>query len=255
VNIEKDDWLSAVFGHPIFRINMNGGNLLNEKELDESIRMLERHTSSQHAAMYYTKIGADQVRVARRLGQAGLYIVDTNIRFGLQGSVSLGNARLPKDLLISEAVPEHHDRVLAIASSCFRYSRFHLDPLVSKTVADQIKHDWVLSYINRQRGDKLFVALMQDRPVGFIAILLAKQMQKLVGIVDLIGVDPMFQGQGIGGALLMFVITEYLRRCDSLQVGTQVANIGSMRLLEKFGFSVIESKHVMHMHISRNENR
>jgi RimJ/RimL family protein N-acetyltransferase len=38
-------------------------------------------------------------------------------------------------------------------------------------------------------------------------------------------------------------------------VGTQIANLPSIRLYEKLGFSLVKSAYVMHRHVPQPENR
>ena len=131
---------------------------------------------------------------------------------------------------------QHVDEVLRIAGSCFRYSRFHLDHLVPNAIANRIKREWISSYIQRKRGDKLFVAVKGDAPVGFLAATTGISDGKRTAIIELIGVDLAFQGQGIGMALVGTFIRTYRNTCEVLQVGTQAVNIPSMRLYERMGF-------------------
>jgi ribosomal protein S18 acetylase RimI-like enzyme len=140
---------------------------------------------------------------------------------------------------------------LEIARSCFRYSRFHLD-LVSPSIANQIKHDWIQNYIRHQRGERLFVALLGGRPAGFLAVIATEMDNRRVCTIDLIGVSRNFQRRGIGQALTAFFIRHYRERAECLQVGTQAANIPSMRLYQKLGFYISQTQYVMHGHFNRD---
>jgi len=154
--------------------------------------------------------------------------------------------------LIREIELADHEETLRIAGSCFQYSRFHLDPLVSLPVANQIKHDWILNYIRQQRGERLFVALMGEKPVGFLAVIAAEMNRERTYTIDLIGVSGDFQKRGIGQALTAFFIQHYGERSDRLQVGTQAANIPSMRLYQKLGFQISQTQYVMHGHVKHD---
>jgi hypothetical protein len=52
-----------------------------------------------------------------------------------------------------------------------------------------------------------------------------------------------------------FFVDEYAPQCDVLQVGTQAANVPSMRLYEKASFSVVKTSYVMHMHVGSHGTR
>ncbi len=155
---------------------------------------------------------------------------------------------------MGEILPEQNRQVLDIAASCFRYSRFHLDPHVPDEVANRIKHDWVLNYIRKKRGERLLVASIDGRPVGFLAVLTSEFDGKRVETIDLMGVSEAFQKQGVGKALVGYFIQQYEDRCDFLQVGTQAANIPSMRLYQSLGFSIVGTRYAMHLHVRDGVN-
>jgi ribosomal protein S18 acetylase RimI-like enzyme len=62
-------------------------------------------------------------------------------------------------------------------------------------------------------------------------------------------VAPAYQGQGVGQALVGFFIDTYRDQNDFLLVGTQIANLPSIHLYQKLGFSLIKSAYVMHLHV------
>jgi len=111
------------------------------------------------------------------------------------------------------------------------------------------RRDWILNYIRGQRGDRLFVALAEGRPVGFLAALVSDGGDQRVSTIDLVGVGKPFQGRGLGAALVAAFVEHYRSSCELLQVGTQAANIPSMRLYEKLGFEMARTQYVMHLHV------
>jgi RimJ/RimL family protein N-acetyltransferase len=145
---------------------------------------------------------------------------------------------------------EDESRVVEIARNCFRYSRFHLDPYVPRFTADAVKAEWVRSYLEGRRGDRLFIARADGQPVGFLAALVQDDSAVATAVVDLIGVANTHQGRGVGAALVRAFADYYRNRCGRLQIGTQVANIPSLRMCQKCGFSVTGSTYVFHKHIN-----
>jgi GNAT superfamily N-acetyltransferase len=144
--------------------------------------------------------------------------------------------------------------VLEIARSSFRFSRFHLDPLIPLESAHQIKHDWILNYLLRKRGEHLWVASVAGRPAGFLAVIAGNDAGRRYRAIDLIGVAPAYQGQGIGQALVAYFIDTYRDHSDFLLVGTQIANLPSIHLYQKLGFSLVKSAYVMHLHLPQPGN-
>jgi ribosomal protein S18 acetylase RimI-like enzyme len=149
--------------------------------------------------------------------------------------------------------PAAHAGVLDIARHCFTYSRFHLDPFLTREQANQIKTEWVRNYLLGRRGEQLLVAESDGVPVGFLAVLAAEAKGRSCRVIDLIGVSAAHQGRGVGESLISHFIQDSAGRCDLLRVGTQVANTAAARLYERCGFRLGESAYVLHAHVDNGK--
>jgi ribosomal protein S18 acetylase RimI-like enzyme len=221
--ISEDGWLSLRFGHPVYTVS-------------GSPEELSAHMAGQGRASYQAKVPSDEVARVRALCEAGLYVVDAGVTLTRNADVNAAPS-----LPVVDAEPQHEPAVLAIAASAFHASRFHLDPAVSPETAARIKRDWVESYFRGTRGDGLLVALVDGAPAGFLAV--------LGNAIDLVATAPDKQGRGVGEALTH----EFLRRSagawDSVQVGTQLANVGATRFYERLGFTTDRTQYVLHGHV------
>lgn len=255
--IVEDFWLSAIFGHSVFRMGLAGADATREVDTGLLGDQIAQHLQRQARGSYYSKIDSTRIDLVRLLSSLGFYVVDVNVTFGLDRETPLPSvAQKPGTRCrIDEVRPEQREAILAIARSCFRYSRFHLDPLIPVATAHQIKHDWILNYMLKKRGEHLWVATVDDRPAGFLAVIAGEEAGRRYRAIDLIGVTTDCQGQRIGQALVAFFVDLYRDQSDFLQVGTQIANLPSMRLYPKFGFSLIKSAYVMHRHVPQPGNR
>jgi len=242
--ITEDEWLSACIGYPVFRIEA-------PQDKPQFLEAMERHASRQHTAMYYVRITADQIETVRRFSAAGFYVVDVGVTFGLKihPDGPAGPTRPTLAYEIAEISPEMHEDVLEIAATCFRYSRFHQDPGIPPVTANRIKREWIRSYIEKRRGEALWVASSQGRPIGFLAVLGSYEGGSRIRIIDLIGVSIQAQNRGVGRALVQFFMDRYAPESDYLEVGTQIANIPSLRLYSACGFLPAKSVYVMHRHV------
>jgi GNAT superfamily N-acetyltransferase len=251
MKIEEDVWLSAIIGHGVFKVSVDESEIDREVDTGPVWETLAKHISGQARGSYYAKVDATRIDIVKELGALGFYVVDVNVTFGLD------KAKAPPRIQpqpgfrcqIGEAPAEQREEVLEIARSCFRFSRFHLDPLIPLEIANQIKHDWILNYLLKKRGEHLWVATVDGRAVGFLAVIGGNDAGRCYRAIDLIGVAPAHQGQGIGQALVAFFVDFYKDQSDFLQVGTQIANLPSMRLYSKFGFCPVKSAYVMHLHV------
>jgi GNAT superfamily N-acetyltransferase len=213
MTIHADSWLTEVIGRPVFKVSAAADDT-------EFRARLRAHASEQRSAFYYAKVDTARIEIVRMLGAAGGYVVDVNVTFAWTGSTPL---RPPIDgVVVRECSADDAPAVLDIAEKSFRYTRFHLDPLFTHDVADRIKREWVGSYAAKRRR---------------------------TAVIDLIAVDAGSQKRRIGEALVRAFIDHYGRDYESLQVGSQVANVPSARLYEKLGFSLSRSEYVIHLHV------
>jgi ribosomal protein S18 acetylase RimI-like enzyme len=255
MKLVEDLWLAAIMGHGVFKISLAEADVSGEVDTVR-VEPIAQHMRRQVQGSYYAKIDTGRIEIVRQLGGLGFYVVDVNVTFGLdkQDPVPRVQPKSEPGCRIGEVSAEQQAEVLEIARSSFRFSRFHLDPLISLEIANQIKHDWILNYLLRQRGEHLWVASVAGRPAGFLAVIAGNEAGKQYRAIDLIGVAPAYQGQGIGQALVAHFMDTYRDQNDFLLVGTQIANLPSIHLYQKMGFSLIKSAYVMHLHVPQPGN-
>src|SRR5262249_19129745 len=97
--------------------------------------------------------------------------------------------------------------------------------------------------------------LVRGKPVGFLAVLQTTVHGKTSRVIDLVGVDSAYQGHGVGKGLIGFFLAECARLNAEARVGTQAANIPSLRLYESLGFRVCETPYVLHAHVGGEGGR
>lgn len=218
--LQRDAWLSDALGFDAFTAT--------------SAPLVPEPTAGRALTTY--RVQANDVAALAAAEDAGFRVIDVNVTLERSGGdgVSIGSA--------APATPAQHAALLDVAGSCFRYSRFHLDPLVPRELADRVKREWVRSYVEGRRGVEL---LADDAEAGFLAVLEAPDGAR---VIDLIGVAGEAQGRGVGESLVSTFVARHGVGGRVLRVGTQVANVASMRLYEKLGFRVAGSTYVLHRH-------
>ena len=199
-------------------------------------------------SLVYIKISTSSVEEIQRVENLGFTLVDTNILLCRKNKAGLVKSSIPHHYSTRFSQPTDRDQLGSIAQNNFRFSRFHLDPKVSKTDADRVKKVWVENFFEGNRGDYMIVSCFKDQPVGFTQILI-KNDSKL--IIDLICVDSRHHGVGLASAMINFMINEIapsLPDRSKILVGTQISNLPSLSLYQKLGFKIISSDYVFHYH-------
>jgi dTDP-4-amino-4,6-dideoxy-D-galactose acyltransferase len=235
-----DPWLAETLGQPAFKLAERSTSV-SERRLSAEMAELAK----QGNAFFFAKVPTTDVARCMELARAGFSVVDVGITFALAAE---GGAPPPDVAVRVPSSAEQHEAVANIAGRCFRWSRFHLDPRIPVDRANLIKRRWAENYCRGQRGAGLYVGEVGGRVAGFLAVLESAVDGRKAAIIDLIGVSPEHQGRGVGTALVRRFTQDWQAHAAELRVGTQAANVQSMRFYENNGFRIIESTYVMHAH-------
>jgi len=236
-HLVQDPWLTERIGRDTYRLNVTEA-LLGTQGDDGRARLA---ALQQHPVFIYAKVPPDFAAGLLFLRQRGFDLVDTNVTFekpvlGLHPSATGCVPRF--------AVPQDREAVMDLARRSFHCSRFHLDPAIPRRVSDRIKADWAGNYFDGKRGDRMVVAEVDARVVGFTQLLHARDETL---IIDLIAVDERQRRRGVAREMIAFAETQS-HAMHRVRVGTQLANTPSIRLYENLGFRFIEAAYVFHYH-------
>ena len=87
----------------------------------------------------------------------------------------------------------------------------------------------------------MFVAVLDDRPVGFVAVAL-NAFHERMGVIDIIGVDPDYQRRGIGSRLTQVAI-DHMRRegmdIAVVETGGDPGHAPARAAYEEAGFTLL----------------
>jgi dTDP-4-amino-4,6-dideoxy-D-galactose acyltransferase len=245
LRVERDQWLSDVLGISSWKVL---GMAAGTSPAEIRTGLLDR--AGQGAAFFSTKIPTRNVHALTNATRAGFFVVDVNVTFDWDKTANsaLGNGVDGNSNMTIEAAGS--DDALAIekiAGNCFTFSRFHLDPAFGLDRANEVKRQWARNAC-RGRASVVYVSRRQGKVTGFLAVLEGKLGEGKDAIIDLVGVDASYQGEGAGRALSRMFVEQWRGRADRLRVGTQISNIPAMRLYESIGFRVTETSYVLHAH-------
>lgn len=233
-----DAWLATLIGKPALRLRPDVDR--TDPAVHEALA-----TALRGPSMITAKVATTDIATVQWLASLGFCVVDVNVQLVRECE---GRASQPPQVFrgkVRLATADDEKNVAYIAREAFRYDRFHLDPLISEEVARDVKEAWVRNYFSGERGDAMVVAEVERTVEAFLLLLVSPGEGTTI---DLIAVDPVRQGRGLAAAMIEFASMFEPRR---FVVGTQAANIASIRLYEKLGFRVSSTQYVMHAHGGR----
>jgi len=224
--MKKDDWLSTVVSRDCYIL------------LDSDVPTMVK--SDFYTDAFYTcRTLATSSYQQDCLLKLGFRSILTEVEFC--GDVS-AEAQSSSTSRVRAAVRSDRDKVLKIASTSFRYDRFHTDSCISRQKADQIKEFWVASALDDESVKDVWVAEYGREIAGFC---LTMQSSGAVRI-DLIAVASEFRGLGIGASLVTALPSCLDQETVRIVAGTQQRNSESCRLYKKLGMTITLSRDVCH---------
>ncbi|MBU0579594.1 MAG: GNAT family N-acetyltransferase [Candidatus Margulisbacteria bacterium] len=167
--------------------------------------------------------------------------MDTNVSFEKSVSKDLHNTN---NCVLRFAEKIDEENTVQLAKNSFVFSRFHLDKEFTSKESATIKGEWVRNFFKGQRGDFMILALVNNQIVGFLQLL--KSPQDTL-VIDLIAVDEKQRKKGIAGDMISFA-EKNIKGIQNIKVGTQIANIPSIRFYQNIGFKFIGANYVFHYH-------
>jgi len=229
--LQKDQWLSSILGKSVFQIDSGFVSQLANSHLPHD------------SAIVMAKVPVSNVLDCIHLQRLNFSLVDTNVQ--LQ-KLSYKSSFLINNLNIRFSNPSDQEGVLKIAANSFTYDRFHNDPFITQEDAEKIKVEWAKNYFKNARGNWMIVA--EDRGIisGFLQLLHGVDGAL---IIDLIAVDHNYRNTGVAQSMISFAMQNCENRIEVVRVGTQIANLPSIALYLKMGFSITSAQYVFHCHI------
>ena len=235
--LKTDAWLTKILERDVYRL------IVDESSIDgDRFVGCEAFAALNSArAFAYAKTAVDFMPGIRSLIRMGFTLVDTNVLF----SKPIGQPDCePGNYEIQPAGAAHEDQVAELAYGSFEFSRFHLDPLIPNDLANRVKAEWTRSYFRGQRGDQMMVATLDGVVAGFVLLIDCDDGTRTI---DLIAVDRRHRGQGVAKGMISRV-EAHAEGFTRIRVGTQLANIPSIRLYAHLGFVMDEAHYVFHYH-------
>lgn len=239
-NLQYDSWLSEVCERDAFRLTLDDQYLLNVNKADsEEAQQLKE--AQARKVFIYSKLSVSAVNFVEFVENNGFHLVDTNVT--LEKHYNVHND-FNKNCEIRFANANDEKVTVQLARHSFVYSRFHLDTRFPKEIADRVKAEWVRNYFKGSRGEWMVLAIKNATVVGFLQLL---SNNKDTLIIDLIAVDQSYRRLGVAKDMIVFA-ERNLSQFKYVSVGTQIANVPSLKFYNRLGFFIIDSSYVFHYH-------
>ena len=218
--ITKDEWLTEVLGKDVYNVTAIDGYFTAATYVDSLYCVRTNSTPQANWAI-----------------NRGFNLICSEITF--QGRVYFTNY----DFSIPNVQEYLNEDLSFLAQNCFTTDRFHRDPILTYKQAEKVKIEWLKNACSGKRGDRLIIATIENKPVGFLIVI---EKDDSV-IIDLVGVSEEARGKKVGTSLIRWVMINYPGHI--IQAGTQIDNLGGIKLYEKFGINeIVGFNYILHYH-------
>lgn len=230
LSVEAQPFDEMILGGPVWRLIVDG--------VCPNGTMLHREIARARTGgvrLIWCRLHADAA-FGTVLRAAGFRWIERLVTF----SRPVSAAREPVDG-VEFARSEDSDSCARIAAAAFRFDRYHADPQISDEIAERFKATWVRNGVNG-RADTALVARRNGEIAGFNLCMRYGDR----AVIDLIAVDSVHRGQGLGRTLVAAALAFYAGRVSTMLVGTQENNTPSIALYRSMGFSPVSSSDTYH---------
>lgn len=230
LSVREQPFEAAFLGGPVWRIQCTA------PATEETIAALLGAARRRSVRLVVCRL-PEGSRMAGPLQRAGFRPLEALVTYERDSAAPFPVPPEPAAL----ALPEDRAGCVAIASRAFSFDRFHRDRDRLGDIGDRIKSAWVDNAF-AGRADAILVTRHEDRPTGFVLC----QRNGDAAVIDLIAVDPAFQGTGLGRILVFGVLAHYAGAGRLICVGTQGDNTASNRLYQSIGFQPVDRQTTFH---------
>ena len=144
----KDNWATNILGINSYISKKNEG--FDEYQIKDFNNNLDQD------AFLTLKVSTKNINDILLLQKLGFKVVDTLIQYSINPKYFNANYHKKIDkseFLIEPAVSNEKEDIANLAYKEFKFSRFHLDPFFSDSLASKLKYSWVMNYFNGNRGN------------------------------------------------------------------------------------------------------
>jgi len=234
--ISYDNFNSRIFG-------MKFGNI-NDYTKDITAEEIVNIVMKSEFDFFGIKIDSKDYIAIYSFQHAGFYLVDCLVTYEFD-STKTPAPNGDFDIAFAEQITQIDINKLAdIAANVFKIDRFHSDPNLSKTSADEYYRNWVINSFNGY-SDGAILPMIDNKIVGFMTYKI-NNVDDQTSTLVLNAVDSEYMGQGIYHNMMKKGTLDLLKQSKKIRVGTQVDNIPAQRTWQRLGYKLVEVKYIFH---------
>tara|TARA_B100000686_G_C16764198_1_gene960711 strand:+ start:539 stop:1471 length:933 start_codon:yes stop_codon:yes gene_type:complete len=221
------------------------GSIEDQSRLCVSVcqRMEEKMALKGYEYILY-RVNASDLAGFRAVQDRGFQVVDALLTLAMEVGKELGKP----SFVVRNALQEDMPAIREIARKSFIFDRFHTDPAIPNSIADELHANWIGDSFENNPDERVIVAEEKGLTMGFLSLSINKSLSAVLGkrVMTIILAATNFEERNRGAAKgLILASTEIARQegFDIILVGTQHRNVRATRLYETLGFRAVDSSY------------
>jgi hypothetical protein len=240
-------WDTETFGFPVFEIRI-GPDFSAEN--NQALTSLLARLSEPRPSLIVCKVPlAAAAGIGARLARHDFYPVETLVE--LHRSLARFQpivSRMPDSLRLRRAEPSEQPAIEELARGSFQADRFHCDPFIPESKADQRFADWIKRAF--EQGDPVyaFEDSSESQLLGFYHVKESAASEKKVDL-SLAALARTHQKSGLGLLMYQQVLLDCQARGFALaETRVTVSNVDVLNLFVRLGFALRNPTVTFHRH-------
>jgi dTDP-4-amino-4,6-dideoxy-D-galactose acyltransferase len=236
MEIDYLTWDSSFFKKKVGKIQLNSAH-------DIEVSTLINLGKTQGYDLIYGFLNLQQTSFPHHFDKFRDWYVTTNILY----TTSISEHPFGSDPCIRTVFTEKDtSALLSLGIEAGHSSRFKIDSRFPKGSFEKLYHTWVTNSLDKIIADEVFIYDDGTGVSGFVTI----KLDKSLCTIGLIAVDANARGQRIGAKLIDAVIAYCQKNeIDTLQVSTQLENLGANNFYKQQGFASSSQTEIYHFWI------
>ncbi|GAA3951436.1 GNAT family N-acetyltransferase [Hymenobacter algoricola] len=232
--LERLSWDSDFLGYPVARIQPAATD-------EGTVQALVSEARAHGYRLLYWSTDPTDAQAAATAQYLGARLADQKVTFAM--AVPAASSYLPAGV---EPTTELTPKLESLARQAGHQSRYQTDPNFAPDVYEHLYDLWIANSVQGTLAREVLV--FRAEPGAEEAGLITLGIKKGRVDIGLLAVDEQVRGQTIG-AKLVEAARQRTRAWgyDTLQVVTQLTNVGACRFYERCGFTINQLEYIYHV--------
>lgn len=225
--VDKLNWDSNFFGINIASLNHA---LINENIM----KLVFSFCKQQRIQCLYFRADSRSLKNVELAEKYGFHFANIRTTYILEKKEKIKKRK--KGYIFRESRKSDIPWIIDVSRDAYTDSRYYFDSNFPREICSKFYVEWVEKIIrNSGKGEKIFVLERNKKPIAYIgSAIWGREI-----VIELIAVDPVSRGKGMGKKILREFIYHYQKAAYyRFRVVTQGRNIAAQRLYQSCGFEI-----------------